>query len=89
MSKSKDKIRISFKSSGAAEDVTGSCTVITWGKPERTIVVDCGLVQRGRSLLTEYKANNSKFHFKEKNVDYVFITHAHGDHSLRLLVSNE
>ena len=84
LSKSKDKIRISFKSSGAAEDVTGSCTVITWGKPERTIVVDCGLVQRGRSLLTEYKANNSKFHFKEKNVDYVFITHAHGDHSLRL-----
>ena len=43
MSKSKDKIRVSFESSGAAEDVTGSCTVITWGKPERTIVVDCGL----------------------------------------------
>ena len=80
MSKSKDKIRVSFKNSGAAEDVTGSCTVITWGKPERTILVDCGLVQGGQSLLNEYKANSKKFSFKEKNVDYVFLTHRHQDH---------
>lgn len=84
MSKSKDKIRVSFKNSGAAEDVTGSCTVITWGKPERTILVDCGLVQGNQSLLKEYQANNARFSFKEKNVDYVFVTHAHADHSSRL-----
>lgn len=84
MSKSKDKIRVSFKSSGAAEDVTGSCTVITWGKPERTILVDCGLIQGNQSLLKEYQANNVRFSFKEKNVDYVFVTHAHADHSSRL-----
>lgn len=84
MSKSKDKIRVSFKNSGAAEDVTGSCTVITWGKPERTILVDCGLVQGNQSLLKEYQANTSRFTFKEKNVDYVFVTHAHVDHSGRL-----
>ena len=84
MSKSKDKIRVSFKSSGAAEDVTGSCTVITWGKPERTILVDCGLIQGNQSLLKEYQANNARFSFKEKNVDYVFVTHAHADHSSRL-----
>lgn len=84
MSKSKDKIRVSFKSSGAAEDVTGSCTVITWGKPERTILVDCGLIQGNQSLLKEYQANNARFSFKEKNVDYVFVTHAHSDHSGRL-----
>nr|DAM79938.1 MAG TPA: hypothetical protein [Caudoviricetes sp.] len=84
MSKSKDKIRVSFKSSGAAEDVTGSCTVITWGKPERTILVDCGLIQGNQSLLKEYQANNARFSFKEKNVDYVFISHAHSDHTGRL-----
>ena len=84
MSKSKDKIRVSFKNSGAAEDVTGSCTVITWGKPERTILVDCGLVQGNQSLLKEYQANSARFTFKEKNVDYVFVTHSHVDHSGRL-----
>ena len=82
MSKS-DKIRVSFKASGAAEDVTGSCTVITWGKPERTIIVDCGLVQGGQSLLNEYRANSARFSFKEKNVDYLFISHAHSDHIAR------
>ena len=84
MSKSKDKIRVSFKNSGAAEDVTGSCTVITWGKPERTILVDCGLVQGNQSLLKEYQANSARFTFKEKNIDYVFVTHSHVDHSGRL-----
>lgn len=84
MSKSKDKIRVSFKSSGAAENVTGSCTVITWGKPQRTILVDCGLIQGGQSLLKEYQENNKKFSFKEKDVEYVFLTHAHVDHSGRV-----
>ena len=83
MSKS-DKIRVSFKASGAAEDVTGSCTVITWGKPERTIIVDCGLIQGGQSLLNEYRANNARFPFKEKMVSYAFITHNHADHQSRL-----
>lgn len=84
MSKSKDKIRVSFKSSRAASDVTGSCTVITWGRPERTILVDCGLVQGGQSLLKEYQENKNKFSFKEKNVEYVFVTHAHVDHTGRI-----
>ena len=44
MGKTKDKIRVSFKDSGAAEDVTGSCTTITWGKPENIVLVDCGLI---------------------------------------------
>ena len=83
MSKSKDKIRVSFKDSGAAEDVTGSCTVITWGKPQRTILVDCGLIQGG-TLLKEYQANNAKFSFKEKEVEYVFVSHSHSDHQGRI-----
>lgn len=79
-SKSKDKIRVSFKSSGAAEDVTGSCIIITWGKPQRTIMVDCGLSQGGQSLLKGYQANNKRFSVKESTVEYIFVTHAHADH---------
>ena len=84
MGKNKDKIRVSFKNSNAAEDVTGSCTVITYGNPQKTILVDCGLTQGGQSLLKEYQANSRKFSFKEKEVDYIIITHLHGDHSLLL-----
>lgn len=84
MGKNKDKIRVSLKSSGAAVDVTGSCAVVTWGKPERTILVDCGLIQGGQSLLKEYQANREKFCFKEKNVEYVFATHVHVDHTGRI-----
>ena len=83
MGKNKDKIRISFKDSGAAEDVTGSMTVITYGNPQKTILVDCGLIQGG-SLLSEYRANSRKLHFKPKDVDYIIITHGHGDHCLLL-----
>lgn len=84
LSKSKEKIRVSFKSSGAAEDVTGSCTVISWGKPKKTILIDCGLVQGNQSLLKEYQINNSRFSFKEKEVEYIFVTHAHCDHQGRI-----
>ena len=84
MGKNKDKIRVSFKNSNSAEDVTGSCTVITYGNPQKTILVDCGLTQGGQSLLKEYQANSRKFSFKEKEVDYIIITHLHGDHSLLL-----
>lgn len=85
LSKSKDKIRVSFKDSFAAENVTGSCTVITWGKPQRTILVDCGLIQGEQTLLKEYQANNAKFKsFKASEVEYVFVTHAHSDHQARI-----
>ena len=80
MSKSKDKIRVSFKDSGAAEDVTGSCTVITWGKPQRTILVDCGLIQGDYTLLQEYRLNSRKTSFKAKDVNYIFLGHLHSDH---------
>lgn len=81
MGKNKDKIRISFKDSNASEEVTGSMTVITYGNPQKTILVDCGLTQGG-SLLNEYRANTRKLHFKPKDVDYIIISHGHGDHIL-------
>ena len=85
MSKSKDKIRVSFKDSNAAESVAGSCTSITWGSPQNVVLVDCGLIQGEQSLLKEYQANTVRFKsFKAAEVDYVFITHAHSDHQGRL-----
>lgn len=53
MSKSKDKIRVSFIGNNATS-VTGSMTLITWGKPQRSILVEAGLVQGEKSLLGEY-----------------------------------
>ena len=46
-------------------------TLITWGKPQRSILVEAGLVQGEKSLLGEYQANNANFKFKAKNLDYV------------------
>lgn len=81
MSKSKDKIRVSFIGNNATS-VAGSMTLITWGKPQRSILVEAGLVQGEKSLLGEYQANNANFKFKPKNLDYVFMSDNHGDHSL-------
>ena len=57
-------------------------TLITWGKPQRSILVEAGLVQGEKSLLGEYQVNNANFKFKAKNLDYVFMSDNHGDHSL-------
>lgn len=81
MSKSKDKIRVSFIGNNATS-VAGSMTLITWGKPQRSILVEVGLVQGEKSLLGEYQANNANFKFKTKNIDYVFMSDNHGDHCL-------
>ena len=53
MSKSKDKIRISFIGNNAI-NVAGSMTLITWGKPQKSILVEAGLIQGEKSLLQEY-----------------------------------
>lgn len=81
LGKSKDKIRVSFVGNNAT-DVTGSMTLIEWGKPTRSILIDAGLIQGESSLLAEYQANNANFKFKVKNLEYVFISHEHADHSL-------
>ena len=59
-------------------------TIITYGNPKKTICVDAGLIQGGQSLLKEYQLNNRKLNFKPKDLDYIIITHVHGDHSLAL-----
>ena len=65
---------------GAAEQVTGSMFLVTFG--EKKLLVDCGL---------DFDNQNTKspiFDFDPSCIDYVILTHAHLDHSglLPLLV---
>ncbi len=67
-------MKISFY--GAARSVTGSCHYLEISG--KKILVDCGL-QQGMD------ANNDEpFPFAPNEIDYVFLTHAHIDHSGRL-----
>ena len=67
-------MKISFL--GAAQEVTGSCHCIEANG--KRILLDCGL-QQGFDM-----KNNQKLPFSSKSVDYIFITHAHIDHSGRI-----
>lgn len=60
---------------GGASTVTGSCYLIEVNKLR--ILVDCGMHQgNGSSDL-----NRTVFPFNPSEIDYVFVTHAHIDHS--------
>ena len=58
---------------GAAHEVTGSCHFLTVG--EKNILVDCGMEQ-GPDIY-----ENQEIPVNASSIDYVFITHAHIDHS--------
>lgn len=62
-----------------SEDVTGSCI---YGKfANKKFLIECGLYQSSsNSYLDSYRANSEKFKFDPKEIDYVFIGHAHIDH---------
>lgn len=67
---------------GAAHEVTGSCTLIeVCGK---RILIDCGMEQ-GPDIY-----ENSEIPYPPEDIDFVFLTHAHIDHSgkLPLLTKN-
>lgn len=61
---------------GAAQEVTGSCTLIDTGSVR--FLVDCGMFQGGR---TENAKNRAPFAFDPAGIDFVLLTHAHIDHS--------
>ena len=67
---------------GAAHEVTGSCHYVTFG--DKHVLVDCGMEQ-GPDLYV-----NQEIPVNASNIDYVFVTHAHIDHSglLPLLYSH-
>ncbi len=58
---------------GAAHEVTGSCHFISFG--DKNLLVDCGMEQ-GPDLYV-----NQEIPVNAASIDYVFITHAHIDHS--------
>lgn len=58
---------------GATHEVTGSCTYINAGG--KNILVDCGMEQ-GRDVF-----ENTLPPVNPADIDYVFLTHAHVDHS--------
>lgn len=68
---------------GAAKCVTGSCTMIETGKSK--LLIDCGMRQGRDEKLSPVKDG---FPFDPAQIDAVFLTHAHIDHSglLPLLV---
>ncbi len=71
---------------GAAQEVTGSCHLITLDNGFK-LLLDCGLYQ-GRS---KHMVNfNENWYFDPKSIDCVILSHAHIDHSGRLprLVKN-
>ena len=59
---------------GAAHQVTGSRTLVEW-KDERYFLVDCGMEQGENDLL------QAEMPVPASSVEYVFLTHAHIDHS--------
>ncbi|MBI5206020.1 MAG: MBL fold metallo-hydrolase [Nitrospirae bacterium] len=60
---------------GAARTVTGACFYLQ--ASELKMLVDCGMFQ-GEDA---YAVNKENFAFNPKDIDYLFLTHAHIDHS--------
>ncbi len=70
-------MQISFL--GAARTVTGSCFMVTTSKYK--FLVDCGMFQ-GQNK--EVMLNVDDFTFAPNTIDFMFLTHAHIDHSGRI-----
>lgn len=60
---------------GGARTVTGSCFYIECNQVK--ILVDCGLYQGENS----HEINRMPFDYSPEDIDFIFITHAHLDHS--------
>ena len=80
--KEKSGITISFVDEPAAEDVTGSGVLVS--TPNYNILLDYGLCQ-SNDKYEDFLVNNRKDkNIKAKNIDYIFISHNHSDHSLKV-----
>lgn len=70
-------MRLSFY--GSAQEVTGSCFLLDSGKTK--ILIDCGLFQCPKFCDIR---SREPFPFKASEIEAVFITHAHIDHTGRI-----
>jgi len=80
MAKAKNKIRITVPSP-SAEMVAGSMIFVE--STNNKFILDCGLHQNP-NIRDQFLANTRKLPFKVKDLDYIFLLHAHADHSLLL-----
>ena len=76
-----NKTIISFKDGQAAEHVTGSCVHIN--NKNTSLLLECGLSQSNNTE-RDYLNNKAKFSFSVKDLDFIFLGHAHLDHSGRI-----
>ncbi|MFH1952984.1 MAG: MBL fold metallo-hydrolase [Pseudomonadota bacterium] len=65
---------------GGVGSVTGSCYLVE-SPNSKKILVDCGLFQGGRQMESR---NREDWGFDPKEIDTLFLTHAHIDHSGRI-----
>lgn len=73
-------IRVSFIDEPASEDVTGSGVLIE--TPNHKILLDYGLKQ-SNDRYSDFLVNKRKpKEFKAKDIDLIFLSHQHSDHSL-------
>src|SRR3989344_104448 len=70
-------MKISFF--GASQEVTGSCFLVEDGKTK--LLLDCGLFQSPRFSNTK---NREPFPFNPQEIDALFVSHAHIDHTGRI-----
>lgn len=78
--KNKDNIKISFVDEAAAEDVTGSGVLVE--TPNHKILLDYGLAQ-SNDKYDDFLVNNRRTkEFKARDIDLIFLSHLHADHSL-------
>ena len=61
---------------GAAQTVTGSCTVIEAGG--KRFAIDCGMHQGAKAI---EERNEELTAYDPRNIDFICVTHAHIDHS--------
>ncbi|MCK9360792.1 MBL fold metallo-hydrolase [Patescibacteria group bacterium] len=71
-------MKISFY--GAAREVTGSCYLVESGGGTK-VLVDCGMFQGCNTCDVK---NYTNLYFEAKEIEAVFVTHAHLDHTGRL-----